>query len=170
MVRLFTFSNPTVFALLSGIFRVRNDGASTKQFPMLPDLTPELHFQTARSGGPGGQNVNKTETKVEVRFKIAASALLSAEQKIRLQQKLAKQLTGEGELVLTSQEFRTQKQNKEAVVKKLHDLLERTLRVPKKRVSTLPTVASVNERLNAKKLVSEKKSTRKLPRDADTDG
>lgn len=132
---------------------------------MLPDLTPELHFQTARSGGPGGQNVNKVETKVEVRFKIAASALLTTDQKLRLQQKLARQLTTEGELVLTSQEFRTQKQNKEAVVKKLHDLLERTLRVPKKRVSTLPTVASVNERLNAKKLASEKKTARKSPRD-----
>ena len=136
---------------------------------MLPDLTPELHFHTARSGGPGGQNVNKTETKVEARFKIAASTLLTAEQKIRLQQKLGKQLTSEGELVLTSQEFRTQKQNKDAVVKKLHDLLDRALRVPKKRVATLPTVASVNERLNAKKLVSEKKTTRKLSRDGDLD-
>lgn len=132
---------------------------------MLPDLTPELHFQTARSGGPGGQNVNKTETKVEVRFKIAASTLLTFDQKLRLQHKLARQLTSEGELLLTSQEHRTQKQNKEAVVKKLHDLLERALKMPKKRVTTLPTVASVNERLNTKKIVSEKKSTRKLPRD-----
>ncbi len=131
---------------------------------MLPDLTPELQFQTARSGGPGGQNVNKVESKVEVRFSIAASTLLTDAQKARLQKKLASKLTTDGFLLLTSQVHRSQVQNKEAVVKKLYETLEKALTVAKRRVSTLPTVASVQERLNAKKLASEKKTTRKSPR------
>ncbi len=130
---------------------------------MLPDLTPELQFQTARSGGPGGQNVNKVSSKVELRFHIASSRLLTDKQKDRLHGKLAFRLTNEGMLLLTSQEHASQLQNKEAVIKKLYDTLEKALVIPKPRIGTLPTVASVQERLNAKKVVAEKKSARQSP-------
>ncbi|MCY7352142.1 MAG: aminoacyl-tRNA hydrolase [Cytophagaceae bacterium] len=135
----------------------------------LPDLNPELQFQTARSGGPGGQNVNKVSSKVELRFHIASSALLSDAQKELLLQKLGTKLTTEGILLLTSQEHRSQKQNKEELIKKFYATLEKGLRVPRKRNTTLPTVASVQERLNAKKIASEKKINRQTPRGADSE-
>ena len=133
----------------------------------LPDLSPELQFQTARSGGPGGQNVNKVSSKVELRFHIASSAFLSDAQKEQLLKKLGGKLTTGGVLLLTSQEHRSQNQNKEEVIKKFYAMLEKGLRVPRKRNMTLPTVASVQERLNAKKIASEKKTNRQTPQTED---
>ncbi|OUJ71648.1 alternative ribosome rescue aminoacyl-tRNA hydrolase ArfB [Hymenobacter crusticola] len=132
---------------------------------MLPSAStflPELQFQTARSSGPGGQNVNKVESKVELRFHVASSQLLTEEQKEILLTKLAKQLTGEGYLLVTAQEDRSQLRNKEAAVEKFHLLLKRTLHKPKARKATKPSPGAVRERLQSKKKHSEKKANRRL--------
>jgi len=129
---------------------------------MLNDLTPELQFQTARSSGPGGQNVNKVESKVEVRFHVASSQLLTDEQKELILSKLGKQLTTDGYLLVTAQEDRSQLRNKETAIRKLHDLLKRALHKPKARRATRPSAGAVRERLQAKKKNSEKKANRRL--------
>lgn len=128
---------------------------------MLPDLTPELTFQASRSGGPGGQNVNKVSSKVEVWFSIEQSQLLTPEQKERLLHKLAPRLNKEGLLHLSSQEDRSQLRNKEIVTQKLHQLLEQALQRPKPRHKTKPTKSSVQERLASKKKLSLKKASRR---------
>ncbi|GGF05407.1 alternative ribosome rescue aminoacyl-tRNA hydrolase ArfB [Hymenobacter cavernae] len=129
---------------------------------MINDLTPELQFQTARSSGPGGQNVNKVESKVEVRFHVASSQLLTDEQKGLILSKLGKQLTTDGYLIVTAQEDRSQLRNKETAIRKLHDLLKRALHKPKARRATRPSAGAVRERLQAKKKHSEKKANRRL--------
>jgi ribosome-associated protein len=130
--------------------------------PSAADFLPELQFQTARSSGPGGQNVNKVESKVELRFHVASSQLLTEEQKEVLLTKLAKQLTSEGYLLITAQEDRSQLRNKEIVVQKFHELLKRTLHKPKARKATKPSPGAVRERLQSKKKHSEKKANRRL--------
>ena len=129
---------------------------------MIPDLYSELQFQTARSSGPGGQNVNKVESKVELRFHVANSQLLTEEQKEVLLTKLAKQLTSEGYLLVTAQEDRSQLRNKETAIQKFYDLLKRAFHKPKARKATRPSAGAVRERLTAKKKHSEKKANRRL--------
>ncbi|WP_207433575.1 alternative ribosome rescue aminoacyl-tRNA hydrolase ArfB [Sabulibacter ruber] len=127
---------------------------------MLPDLTPELIFQTSRSSGPGGQNVNKVASRVEVWFSIENSALLSQEQKDLLLEKLASRLNKEGYLHLASQEDRSQLANKELVVQKLYEVLEKALHRPKPRKRTTPSKAAVQKRLQSKQRQSQKKANR----------
>ena len=125
------------------------------------DLSSKLQFKTSRSGGKGGQNVNKLDTKVEVHFDIGASALLSESQKSRLLDKLKSKLSSEGILRVVSTAERSQLANKKKCVEKLYDLLEEALNVPKKRKPTKPSRAAVQKRLTEKKKLSEKKKGRK---------
>jgi ribosome-associated protein len=128
--------------------------------PSAESFLPELQFQTSRSSGPGGQNVNKVESRVELRFRIADSQLLSDEQKQTLLEKLASKLTTEGELLLTAQEDRSQLRNKEIVVQKFHDTLRKALHKPKARKATKPSKGAVRKRLESKKKHGEKKANR----------
>lgn len=123
----------------------------------------ELRFNTSRSGGPGGQHANKTETQVELRFHIPHSEVLTEEEKQRLLHKLSHRLTREGELILADESSRSQVKNRERVTEKFYALLEEALKKPKKRKPTKPSKADKRKRLEQKKKHSEKKQMRKPP-------
>jgi len=127
------------------------------------DILKELVFNFSRSSGPGGQHVNKVNTKVGLRFDVVNSDILSEEQKALLLKKLANKLTNDGVLVLASQEARSQLTNKELVLKKLDDLLVKSFKVATKRRPTKPTKSSVKKRLEGKKHQSLKKANRQKP-------
>lgn len=126
----------------------------------IPELEREFVFQTSRSSGPGGQNVNKVNSRVELRFDIPGSELLTAEQKEMLQRKLASRLTSAGVLIVSSQESRSQADNRDRAVQKLYTQLARALMPVKKRKPTRPTRASEEKRLQRKKRQAEKKAQR----------
>lgn len=126
----------------------------------IPDLSTEFTFQTSRSSGPGGQNVNKVNSKVELRFNISASTLLTDEQKEILTLKLATKINAEGFLIIVSQRDRSQLANKEDVIQKTYQLIEKALRPVKKRKSTKPSRSSIEKRLTEKRIKSDIKQNR----------
>ena len=128
--------------------------------PPIDSLRPELEFRTSRSGGPGGQNVNKVETKVELRFHPENSAVLTEKQKKLVIGKLAAKLTTEGWLIVTAQEERSQAGNRELVEKKFMEILAEALKEKKKRKRTKPPAEAKQKRLEEKKKLSQKKASR----------
>ena len=123
-------------------------------------LLKELSFKTSRSGGKGGQNVNKVSSKVELNFDIEHSGLFSDEQKQLLTEKLSKRINSEGILQVITEEERSQYLNKERSVEKLMVLLSRALHRPKLRKATRPKKSAIEKRLKNKLALSQKKLSR----------
>jgi ribosome-associated protein len=123
----------------------------------------EFKFSASRSGGAGGQHVNKVNTKVELRFSLTLTSLLSEAQKRNLALKLASRINTENEIILVSSVERSQWRNKEIVVDKFFALLENALTPQKKRIKTNLSKASKLKRIEGKKMLAQKKKMRKKP-------
>lgn len=127
------------------------------------NLVSEILIKATRSSGAGGQNVNKVSTKVELRFHVDNSSILSDHEKEILREKLKSKLNAEGYLVINSQKSRSQLANKEDCIAKLYKIISRALEPPKARKRTRPTLVSKQKREEQKREHSNKKRMRKRP-------
>ncbi len=128
-------------------------------------ILKECTYSAVRAGGPGGQNVNKVNTKVELRFKITDSMILNDKEKQAILRKLSSRITSSGELVISSQIERSQLKNKKAVTEKFIDLLEKAIQPAKNRIPTAPTFSSIEKRIEEKKKLGKQKKLRIPPSD-----
>jgi len=126
-------------------------------------LYPEIKFHASRSSGAGGQHVNKVNTRVELRFDVVNSLILTVDQKDTLMEKLSVRITRDGELIVVSEKTRSQHRNREDCLDKFNDLIVNAFFVEKPRVATRPTYNSIKRRQKIKKLHSLKKQNRKKP-------
>jgi len=120
----------------------------------------ELTYRATRSGGPGGQHVNTSSTRVELAWDVGASPSVSEEERARIREKLSNRISGEGLLLLAASEHRSQNRNKEAVTERFVELVRQALVVQAKRKKTRPGKAAREARLRAKKHRSELKRRR----------
>lgn len=122
----------------------------------------ELAFRATRAGGPGGQHVNTSSTRVEVVWNARRSGALSDEERERVLAKLASRLDGDGNLRVVGSEYRSQARNREAAIERLAEVVRKALHVPRSRRKTKPTRSSVEKRLQEKKRLSARKQDRRL--------
>nr|WP_320119422.1 alternative ribosome rescue aminoacyl-tRNA hydrolase ArfB [uncultured Marinifilum sp.] len=132
-------------------------------FQFSKDLSKEFKFISSRSSGPGGQNVNKVNSKVELRFSIFDSKILSPEEKETLFRKLYHHINSDGVLIVSAQNERSQLSNKEIAIEKLYQWIELALKPVKPRRKTRPTRASKEKRIADKQMQAKKKQDRKKP-------
>jgi ribosome-associated protein len=141
-------------------------GADLRIGPGLEIPADELGFETTRSGGPGGQNVNKVETRVTLRFDVRGSRVLTEEQRACLEQRLCGRMNRAGELVVHSSRYRSQARNLEDARERTADLIRAALAPRRRRRKTRPTRASKERRLTQKRRRGDTKRDRRGPDDA----
>jgi ribosome-associated protein len=138
-----------------------HEGLHVKRGLVIPE--DELHVEVSRSGGPGGQNVNKVSTRVTLRWGMEASRVLGEGQRARLRERLAARLTRTGELLVHVDESRSQARNRELARVRMAGILRRALAEPRPRRATRPTRASRERRLGQKQQRSRTKQQRRRP-------
>ena len=133
--------------------------------PLLSIPRSELEYRATRAGGPGGQHVNTSSTRIELLWDLANSRVLDDDQRERIRERLSARLTADGRVRVVASDRRSQQQNKQSADERLAALIRHALHVPKKRKATKPTRASKERRLTHKKKHSDKKRQRRADLD-----